>query len=771
MSIQRFFAIASLVLIIPYLAVSTFTIYRNWHHQQGLVSVLETIEGLGLLYELQFALTSEMYLWSRFNAQESYDTAQLEAADLVVEEIINNFNKKHSISNEKVHSLFNNTVILPMELFKKKKPKVLNEEMPILIWLENFNKSFSALERVRFLSMTSNKYVNQAIYDRFLAMEAITRHVSLLSKEISYLNHISSHNIALKENEGIKQVIYRELANETLADMFFYLNRVQKLNAVSEPNSPFNKSMELFNETRRIIYTESMFMDGQYTIDKLDWFKVSDELVLILKDIQIKQLEPIKNILQKDLEDAKLNSKVTMIIATATLLGMILSIIFMNSVIFKPMRHATKIISQIAEGNTNVHIGDEPKGIELRALRNSTISLIKRVNEAFKLENMVMDMPTNVLLIKKDYPFNVIYSNQSSQDNFRLLFDDNAIDINNLTLSGIPGVASKFERAILENKNVFTARVRNEILRFDLNQINDSEDGQIIIMASWFVITQKEKTIHLFKENITSAIAVLKQSVAEITKQAMDLNSNSNVSHSEMAELETNINSQISQIENISQFMKTVFQTFLGIQKTVDDTVHQYEITLAKSSSAQNMILSLSQSSEEISRFVEKILAISKQINLLALNAAIEATKADHQHKNADGFAVVASEVKNLAFQTASVSENIIQLIETIQSSVKECIYSIKEMSEAIAISNELSLSTKQEISKQVKEITVSIASLNKVLLFSESVSSKLNSFSDITAKSINSSKVLFSYSNKLDEQAKTLSVSSDEFLKVIQSA
>jgi methyl-accepting chemotaxis protein len=106
----------------------------------------------------------------------------------------------------------------------------------------------------------------------------------------------------------------------------------------------------------------------------------------------------------------------------------------------------------------------------------------------------------------------------------------------------------------------------------------------------------------------------------------------------------------------------------------------------------------LADTARVMSRLVQLINAIARQINLLALNAALEAARAGPAGR---GFAVVAQEVRKLADQTASATADITNEIGGITGVAGDVVTGLSAIKETIDTVNDYAASTTSAISEQ----------------------------------------------------------------------
>ncbi|WP_321508558.1 PAS domain-containing methyl-accepting chemotaxis protein [uncultured Methanoregula sp.] len=232
-----------------------------------------------------------------------------------------------------------------------------------------------------------------------------------------------------------------------------------------------------------------------------------------------------------------------------------------------------------------------------------------------------------------------------------------------------------YNAAVVSVKNVI-GELEKAVRQLEVTTADTSKSTIEISKSTEQVAIQTQKSADGTKkqldetEKVSKEISDLSASIEEIASTSHTL-----MDHAQKAATEGNQAAELGKIATSKMMM---------VEKIAGESVTE--------------ITALNDRMKEISNIVKMIADISSQTNLLALNAAIEAARAGEHGR---GFAVVAGEVRNLAGESKTATNQIGELISSIQDNSNKTSAAIK--------------SSYNEIQAGIESVNKTIEALNRI--------------------------------------------------------
>lgn len=196
---------------------------------------------------------------------------------------------------------------------------------------------------------------------------------------------------------------------------------------------------------------------------------------------------------------------------------------------------------------------------------------------------------------------------------------------------------------------------------------------------------ERRRTLDKVAQTIEAEIGGMADSVAtassELDHHADDLRTSAEQVQSAASLSEESSNAAESDVTKTAQAVEELGRTSSEISRMAGESGETTRQAVEEARKTNEAVSGLADAGSKIGEVVGLIQDIAEQTNLLALNATIEAARAGDAGK---GFAVVANEVKALASQTAKATENISNLIASMQNASGGAVSAIQGIGDTI---------------------------------------------------------------------------------------
>jgi methyl-accepting chemotaxis protein len=457
--------------------------------------------------------------------------------------------------------------------------------------------------------------------------------------------------------------------------------------------------------------------------------------------------------------------RLVLIVTGLATLGLVGLISFaMIRAIVRPVVSITEVMSKLAAGDDKVDVAERHGVDELSQMTKAMIALKGTVSEAFRLKQMVDEMPVNIITADPKNDFSINYINKTSIGTLRPLehlLPAKAADLLGKSIDIFHKNPSHQRRILADPKNLpWAAKIKlgPETLDLQVSAIMDKDGSYIGPMLSWTVVTKQVELAGKVAEVVKSVAAAsneLKSTAESMSATAEETSRQATTVAAASEQATTNVQTVASAAEELSSSIAEISRQVAESASIAGQAVDEAGRTNAT-------VQSLAEAAQKIGQVVELINDIASQTNLLALNATIEAARAGEAGK---GFAVVASEVKNLANQTAKATEEIAAQINEMQTTTNGAVGAIQGISGTIGRISEIATSIASAVEEQGAATQEIARNVQQAAAGTQDVSANIGGVTQAAGETGAGASQVLSAADELSRQSAQLQTEIDQFL------
>jgi len=297
-------------------------------------------------------------------------------------------------------------------------------------------------------------------------------------------------------------------------------------------------------------------------------------------------------------------------------------------------------------------------------------------------------------------------------------------------------------------------------------RLDESSQDEFAGLASHInhLLSKKQEAV-LLVMTASEQLAIASEKVSAVslqTKQIID------DQHQKTEEIATAMNEMTATVQEVARnSTQTAEKAHEGDKnakagnQVITETIDSINQLSTNIESAEHVVKTLEQDSQEIGSVLDVIQGIAEQTNLLALNAAIEAARAGEQGR---GFAVVADEVRTLAGRTQESTTQIHNMIERLQQGTTKSASAMEESSQranhtvVVAQNGRVAMDSINDSISEITDMTSQIASATEEQsMVAEEINRNIIHISDYAKETIVGSEETTICSQEMNDLANNL--------------
>ncbi len=627
---------------------------------------------------------------------------------------------------------------------------------------------------------------------------AATYHsIKVLDGYTDTLAKLSLFSVSQMEIDMMHDAIRGDVSNFTQARIQNNAQAIQQI--PNEYTEHKNRTIEQFKALETVEATpEILQLLNQTKSEFNDYFRLTSDILnsqpqdptlgnkQALFEAQFSKLEKTQEILGdkiaeykkyignlQDEETTNTLNKLTLLSGLSILFCVALPV-FAILVMFRPQRKMTTIIQDVSRGETDISLTEVKRRDEIGELARTVMELSVSVSEAYRLKQMVLEMPVNVITVDIKNDFKVNYLNNAALATLKELESATKTKAENVLGASVDIFYSDpaQQRRIMSESHSLPNRSKIRIGTENMDQliapIKNNKGEYIGAMLTWDNVTSKEKLANDFEQGVKSIVNIVASAATELSQTAQSM-VDLVIKNSKLASDASNAAGQTSaNVQSVASASEELSASIKDISAQLQRTAGLVAQSNDKASNADSMASSLTKASDKVATAMDLITSISGQINLLALNATIESARAGEAGK---GFAVVAGEVKSLASQTDKSITEIHSVIEEMRLASTEIVNVLADIKSSINMINEAAVNVASAVEEQSATTNEIARNMQTASHGTQLISTNLHDVSGSSAQAGSAAQQMLAASKELSKQAESLNLQVDSFLTKIRAS